>query len=224
MARTFAVRLGGVPRPTPGLFFRLLPSVAWLTFISFWSGQPDVPIEGEWFESRFHGWQSPLAHTAAFSILGLLLRPAIGGRWSLPATALVVSIAGALDEAHQAFTPGRQVELADWIVDSLAGAVGAVVADGRWRRLVRGSGRPPVLTVRRSWALAAAGLAVVSVALTPVGRPVRSEARALVARAAPGKVQVYAGELADASRGAVRGIRVKVMDTLASQPGRRLPA
>jgi hypothetical protein len=36
---------------------------------------------------------------------------------------LLVSLFGATDEWHQSFTPGRRVELADWVADTLGAAV-----------------------------------------------------------------------------------------------------
>lgn len=40
---------------------------------------------------------------------------------------LVVSLYGALDEAHQSFIPGRDVEVLDWVVDTLGAAFGLMV-------------------------------------------------------------------------------------------------
>jgi VanZ family protein len=38
------------------------------------------------------------------------------------------SLYGASDEWHQSFVPGRMVEVADWLADSIGGVIGAVVA------------------------------------------------------------------------------------------------
>ena len=35
------------------------------------------------------------------------------------------SLYGASDEFHQSFVPGRHVEIADWLADTLGGGVGA---------------------------------------------------------------------------------------------------
>ena len=47
-------------------------------------------------------------------------------------TVCAVSLFGAADELHQSFTPGRMVEIADWVADTL-GALLAVVLYCKWR-------------------------------------------------------------------------------------------
>jgi len=44
---------------------------------------------------------------------------------------LAVSLFGLSDEFHQAYTPGRAVEFADWVADTLGAAV-AVFAYWKW--------------------------------------------------------------------------------------------
>ncbi|MEO6004923.1 MAG: VanZ family protein [Opitutus sp.] len=79
-----------------------------------------------------------------FSVYGLLatfvvrLRP--GKRWALTSI-LLVSLYGASDEWHQSFTPGRSVELADWIADT-AGAALAVILYTWWPAYQRMMERP----------------------------------------------------------------------------------
>ncbi|HAV14358.1 MAG TPA: hypothetical protein DCX06_12830 [Opitutae bacterium] len=46
--------------------------------------------------------------------------------------AIITSIYGACDEFRQSLTPGRSVEFADWVFDTL-GAVVAVVAYRKWK-------------------------------------------------------------------------------------------
>ena len=46
---------------------------------------------------------------------------------------LAVSLFGLTDEWHQSFTPGRFVEVADWVADTL-GAIVAVTIYVRWPR------------------------------------------------------------------------------------------
>lgn len=79
-----------------------------------------------------------IGHFVVFGWLGVLL-----ARWSAVArirplgmgTAIViVSLYGALDEFHQSLTPGRGVEVADWIADTL-GAIVAVTIYARWSTL-----------------------------------------------------------------------------------------
>lgn len=81
-----------------------------------------------------------LGHFLVFGLLAtLLLRtpPLRAGRWpQLFTTVLIISAFGALDEFRQSFTPGRSVELADWIADTL-GASLAVVCYAKWPRYRR---------------------------------------------------------------------------------------
>jgi len=51
---------------------------------------------------------------------------------SLIIAIVITSAFGALDEFRQSFTPGRSVEFADWLADTL-GAVVAVSVYARWR-------------------------------------------------------------------------------------------
>jgi len=96
-----------------------------------------------------------VVHLFVFGLLATLVvrvgfEPRQPLRWALIAV-LVTSAYGAFDEFHQSFTPGRSVELADWIVDSL----GAVLAAGTycywtaWRQfLERKYERRPSSTAR----------------------------------------------------------------------------
>lgn len=79
-----------------------------------------------------------LAHFSVFGLLAsLVARIEYPGRrvwWAL----LIVSLFGLSDEIHQSFTPGRDVELLDWVADTL-GALTAVTAYTYWawyRRLL----------------------------------------------------------------------------------------
>ena len=69
-----------------------------------------------------------IAHFCLFGLLAtLLLRSPLilkSGAWAPLLTIIVISGLGGLDEWRQSFTPGRSVEWADWIADSL----GAIVA------------------------------------------------------------------------------------------------
>lgn len=78
-----------------------------------------------------------LAHFGVFGLLAtLVLRaPGLSRAWI---AVVMVSLFGAVDEFRQSFTPGRFVEVADWLADSL-GALIAVAAYRFWpwyRRLL----------------------------------------------------------------------------------------
>lgn len=77
-----------------------------------------------------------VAHFFVFGLLGTLVArvPVVANwRWLGPWWAVVlVSCYGITDEFHQSFTPGRSVELADWLGDT-AGAALAVFVYSRWR-------------------------------------------------------------------------------------------
>jgi len=71
------------------------------------------------------------AHFAVFGLLAtLVLRMRGGWRFAVVA-AFLVSVYGGLDEWHQSFTPGRNVEFADWLADT-AGAIVAVCVYTGW--------------------------------------------------------------------------------------------
>jgi VanZ family protein len=88
----------------------------------------------------FHGADKVL-HAGWFLILALLAwragRSAEG--WSRGRTAIVLLVAatawGALDEWHQSFVPGRDVEAADIAADVAGAALAVIVAEPTLRRL-----------------------------------------------------------------------------------------
>lgn len=77
-----------------------------------------------------------VAHFFVFGLLATLVArvPVVGSwRWlGIWWAVFVVSAYGITDEFHQSFTPGRSVEVADWIVDT-AGSILAVFVYARWR-------------------------------------------------------------------------------------------
>lgn len=82
-----------------------------------------------------------VTHFLVFGLLAtLVVRNGYPPRRAWVAVVLV-SLFGATDEWHQSFTPGRMVELADWVADTLGAAV-AVTAYVVWpayrRALERG--------------------------------------------------------------------------------------
>jgi VanZ family protein len=81
-----------------------------------------------------------VAHFVVYGWLGVLLVrvPALArlkplGVWS---AVVIASIYGLTDEFHQSFTPGRGVEVGDWLADTL-GALAAVTIYTRWHGLRR---------------------------------------------------------------------------------------
>lgn len=80
-----------------------------------------------------------VVHAALYAVLGALLRVALGRTG--PAIALAAAY-GATDEVHQAFVPGRDADLFDWIADVVGAVVGAVSAARAWRSSRGGDGAP----------------------------------------------------------------------------------
>lgn len=70
-----------------------------------------------------------LVHFLAFGLMGTVVLRAlrIERAWlrALVAAA-IVSLFGASDEIHQAFTPGRSCDVFDWVADTLGAATAAV--------------------------------------------------------------------------------------------------
>lgn len=113
------------------------PAVLWATVIFVVSDQPVVPLP-----KVHHG--DKLGHFAAYLLLGFLL--ARGAAFSGLGSAWTVALGllyGASDEFHQAFVPGRSVELGDWIADALGVAAGTLLylylRTGAGRRLPSGA-------------------------------------------------------------------------------------
>ncbi len=76
-----------------------------------------------------------VAHFLVFGLLGTLVVRTGCRAW---VAVLLVSLYGFLDEWHQSFTPGRMVEVGDWVADTL-GALVAVTLYAQWgfyRRLL----------------------------------------------------------------------------------------
>jgi len=76
-----------------------------------------------------------LAHFCVYGLLATLvfrLIPQTSKNWRSALLVIVaVSLFGLSDEIHQAFTPGRSVEFADWVADTL-GAFVAVLVYWKW--------------------------------------------------------------------------------------------
>ena len=70
-----------------------------------------------------------VVHAALYAVLGGLLRVALGR--SGPAVALAAAY-GVTDELHQAFVPGRDADVLDWLADLVGAASGAALAARAW--------------------------------------------------------------------------------------------
>lgn len=78
-----------------------------------------------------------VAHALVFGLLGTLIaRTQPPQRWWLGM--VLASLYGLVDETRQSFTPGRSVEFADWVADTLGAvlAVGLYMRWTAWRRLL----------------------------------------------------------------------------------------
>lgn len=71
-----------------------------------------------------------VGHFAVFGLLATLvarLQPLRGRAWL---AVVLVSLYGISDEWHQSFTPGRDVQVADWVADTLGAAVAVALYAG----------------------------------------------------------------------------------------------
>ena len=84
------------------------------------------------------GWVGidKVAHFAVFGLLGILIartQPPRRWWWGI----VLASAYGGVDKWRQSFTPGRFVEVADWVADTLGALVGVTVyARWTWFRIV----------------------------------------------------------------------------------------
>jgi VanZ family protein len=74
---------------------------------------------------------SPVGHFFEYFLLGLALTNAL--RLSFPPAAsgcyavFFASLYGITDELHQVFIPGRSCDIADWLVDTIAALLAAII-------------------------------------------------------------------------------------------------
>lgn len=72
-----------------------------------------------------------VVHFGLYAVLGYLVARALSvprTRIALFAALAGITVFGLLDEVHQAWIPGREASVADWIADLLGAATGLVVA------------------------------------------------------------------------------------------------
>ena len=72
-----------------------------------------------------------VSHFSVYGLLATLVVRLREGRKAAWLSIVIVSFYGMTDEWHQSFTPGRSVEVADWLADTLGAAL-AVVMYTRW--------------------------------------------------------------------------------------------
>lgn len=116
---------------TPQFQAWILPGLLMLCIFSA-SSSSELAIPDPGFEFS----KDKVGHFLVFGLLATLLirlPPLTKSRRKGAIAAALMAIAfGAVDEWRQSFTPGRSVELADWIADSL-GAITAIVLYRRCR-------------------------------------------------------------------------------------------
>ena len=76
-------------------------------------------------------YSDKIAHFGFYGVMGFLCamwRRASGGtkRSAALAGLIFVAIAGAMDEGHQRWIPGRSMAVSDWIADTAGGGFGAL--------------------------------------------------------------------------------------------------
>src|SRR5690242_1051996 len=82
-------------------------------------------------ELTAHVWDK-LLHASEYGVLAVLLVRALrgeGASWPavLAAATIVASLYGASDEIHQAFVPGRDPAVGDWLADTTGAAIAATL-------------------------------------------------------------------------------------------------
>ena len=97
--------------------FWWLATVVYAAVIWWFSSQPGsvVGLPPPW---------DKIVHGLTYAVLGGLAALATG---SLRRGFLLAALYGAIDEAHQAFTPLRSPDFADWLVDMAGALVGALM-------------------------------------------------------------------------------------------------
>ncbi len=105
-----------------------LPAAMWAALIFFLSSLPDVTPDITLFPHS-----DKLAHVVMYGPLGYFLMRATahhpGGlrrhplRWAI----ILGVLYGLSDEIHQAFVPGRTMDLLDWFADGIGVTAGALI-------------------------------------------------------------------------------------------------
>ncbi len=112
-----------------------LPFFAWTILIFVVSSIPR--LSGD--EFGMPSWSDKLAHFLEYLILAFLFYRGIRGeRWRMgvPAWLIVVAtglVLAGIDEYHQAYVPGRDSNILDWVADMAGVVSGTLIALGRYR-------------------------------------------------------------------------------------------
>jgi VanZ family protein len=114
---------------------RFRPALVWMVVIAVLTSVPNPPSP----KSFAHA--DKLVHFFLYAVLGLLIaRPLVDGAFTpwgkLVLAATFCAAAGALDEWHQQWIPGRSMDVHDWAADAvgaMAGVATAAVAATRAR-------------------------------------------------------------------------------------------
>lgn len=95
-----------------------LATLGWMGGLWWLSAQPgsSVQIASPW---------DKLAHGSAYVVLGGL---AGAGSGNARRGFMIAALYGAIDEAHQVFSPGRTSGFPDWFADLAGGLIGALVS------------------------------------------------------------------------------------------------
>lgn len=114
---------------------RWLPPALWAAFLLVLTSLPGdaVPEVGD-----VPPGTDKLVHAVLYAVLGWLVARAISHPRH-PAGSFILIMLGlavfaALDEWHQAFIPGREPNVMDWVADVSGAMIGAGLGAQRWRR------------------------------------------------------------------------------------------
>ena len=119
-----------------------LPVLVYMAIIFGFSAQSN-PLP----EVTAHVWDK-LLHASEYACLAVLLVRALrgeGASWPavLIAATILTSLYGASDEIHQAFVPGRDPAVGDWLADTTGAAIASTFATLAGRRRSESRRRPP---------------------------------------------------------------------------------
>ena len=183
---------------SPARPVRVAVVLAWMVLLTYWSSQPDLPIDRPFIARLLFELQHRAAHLVAFGTLALLARWAFEGfpRAAVLAV-LLTSGFGVSDELHQMFTPRRHPGVDDWLVDTLA----ACLAMLAWPRLFASR------SLVRTLAPAVVASMFVVGTLLAVATSAQPSLPAQISRPA---LQVFPAEIADGARELARSTRAFV--------------